>query len=152
VYSSSNMFMYYPSSCLLVEVEVEITLRLAVSMSWYRAPLWDLQPDIISYRNVAVWNLRSCIYWAPSLTRGRVCSVITQWSESLRTRNHALLSHLRLSQLDSTLHVCPYLTGNTLRLRYELNRLMLSICLWRWHITITITILDISHCPVFYLK
>jgi hypothetical protein len=41
----------------------------SVSMSWHRVPLWDLQPDIISCRNVAVWNLRSCIYWAPSLTR-----------------------------------------------------------------------------------
>jgi hypothetical protein len=69
----------------------------SVSMSWYRAPLWDfagyvaicvqlycrcftvlqwdLRPDIISCRNVAVWNLRSCIYWAPSLTRGRVCNL-----------------------------------------------------------------------------
>jgi hypothetical protein len=27
-----------------------------------------------------------------------ICSVIAQWSESLRTRNHILLSHLRLSQ------------------------------------------------------
>jgi hypothetical protein len=27
-----------------------------------------------------------------------VCNVITQWSESLRTRNHTLLSHLRLPQ------------------------------------------------------
>jgi hypothetical protein len=27
-----------------------------------------------------------------------ICSVITQWSESLRTRNHILLSHLRLPQ------------------------------------------------------
>jgi hypothetical protein len=44
----------------------------SVSMSWYRAPLWDLRPDITSCRNVAVWNLRSCIYWAPSLTRGRL--------------------------------------------------------------------------------
>jgi hypothetical protein len=38
-------------------VEVELTLRLtvsqAVSISLYRAPLWDLQPDI-SCRNVAV--------------------------------------------------------------------------------------------------
>jgi hypothetical protein len=44
-------------------------------MSWYRVPLWDLRPDIISCRNVAVWNLRFCIYWAPSLTRGRVCNL-----------------------------------------------------------------------------
>jgi hypothetical protein len=28
---------------------------------------------------------------------------------------------------------CPYLTGNTLRLRYEPNRLMLSIGLCRWY-------------------
>jgi hypothetical protein len=26
-------------------------------MSWHRAPLWDLRPDITSCRNVAVWNL-----------------------------------------------------------------------------------------------
>jgi hypothetical protein len=45
----------------------------SVRMSWYRAPLWDLRPDITSCRNVAVWNLRSCICGAPSLTRGRVC-------------------------------------------------------------------------------
>jgi hypothetical protein len=51
-------------------------------------------------------------------------------------------------KLNSTLQVCPYLTGNTLRLRYEPNRLMLSIGLWRWHITI----LNIMHSPVFYLK
>jgi hypothetical protein len=37
-----------------VQVEVEATLRLTVSMSWYRVPMWDLQPDIISCRNVVV--------------------------------------------------------------------------------------------------
>jgi hypothetical protein len=30
--------------------------------------------------------------------RSAICSVITQWTESLRTRNHILLSHLRLPQ------------------------------------------------------
>jgi hypothetical protein len=39
-----------------------------------------------------------------------------------------------------------------LRLRYEPNRLMLSISLWRWYINTTITILDIIHRPVSYLK
>jgi hypothetical protein len=53
---------------------------------------------------------------------------------------------------NSTLQVCPYLTGNTLRLRFEPNRLMLSIGFWWWYINITITILDIIHRPVFYLK
>jgi hypothetical protein len=55
-------------------------------------------------------------------------------------------------KLNSTLWVCPYLTGNTSRLRYEPNWLMLSIGLWRWYINITITILDIIQSPVFYLK
>jgi hypothetical protein len=47
----------------------------SANMSWYRVPLWDLWQDIISCRNVAVWNLLSCIYWAPSLTRGWVCNL-----------------------------------------------------------------------------
>jgi hypothetical protein len=55
-------------------------------------------------------------------------------------------------KLNSTLEVCPYLTGNALHLRYEPNSLVLSIGLWRWYINITITILDIIHRPVFYLK
>jgi hypothetical protein len=72
----------------------------SVSMSWYRAPLWDLRPDITSCRNTAVWNLRSCFCGAPSLTRGRsaIYNVITQWSESRKTRNHTLLSLLRHPQ------------------------------------------------------
>jgi hypothetical protein len=49
-------------------------------MSWYRAPLRDLRPDIISCRNVAVWNLRSCIYGAPSLTRGQVWNLLCNHS------------------------------------------------------------------------
>jgi hypothetical protein len=44
-------------------------------MSWYRAPLWALRPDITSCWNVAVWNLRSCFCGASSLTRGRVSTL-----------------------------------------------------------------------------
>jgi hypothetical protein len=47
----------------------------SVSISWYRVPLWNLRPDIISCRNVAVSNLRSCVCGAPSLTRGRVSNL-----------------------------------------------------------------------------
>jgi hypothetical protein len=61
---------------------------------------------------------------------------------------HCPVFYLKLS---STLQVCPYLTGNTLRLLYEPNRLMLSIGLWQWYINITITIVDIIHRPAFYL-
>jgi hypothetical protein len=47
---------------------------------------------------------------------------------------------------------CWYFKGNTLRLRYEPSRLMLSRGLWRRYIDITIAILDNIHRPVFYLK
>jgi hypothetical protein len=58
----------------------------SVSMSWYRELLWDLRPDIISCRNVTVWNLRSIIWGLPLWWEdgSAICSVITQWSESLR--------------------------------------------------------------------
>jgi hypothetical protein len=69
----------------------------SISMSWCRAPLWDLQPDITrtSCRNVALWNLRSCLWREDG---SAICSVITQWSGSRKIRNHTLLSHPRLLQ------------------------------------------------------
>jgi hypothetical protein len=73
---------------------------LSVSMSWYRAPLWDLRPDITSCRNVAVWICGLVSVGRPFWREdgSAICSVIIQWSESLRTWNHTLLSHLRLPQ------------------------------------------------------
>jgi hypothetical protein len=47
----------------------------SVSLSWYRAPLWGLRPDVTSCRKVAVWKFRSCFCGASTLTRGRVCSL-----------------------------------------------------------------------------
>jgi hypothetical protein len=72
----------------------------SISTSWYRAPLWDLRPDIISCRNVAARTLRSRFCGAPSWREdgSTICSLITQWSESRRIRNHTLLSHMRLLQ------------------------------------------------------
>jgi hypothetical protein len=87
-----------------VNVEVEVTLRLtdsqSVSMTWYRAPLWDLRPDIIP---VGMLLSESCglVSTRRPLWRedgSAAWSVLTQWSESFRTRNHTLLSHLRLPQ------------------------------------------------------
>jgi hypothetical protein len=77
-----------------------MTESQSVSMSWYRAPLWDLRQDIISCRNVAVWICGLVSMGRPLWQEDgtAICIVITQWSESLRTRNHTLLSHLRLSQ------------------------------------------------------
>jgi hypothetical protein len=46
----------------------------------------------------------------------------------------------------------PVPTGNTVRLRYEPVRLMLSIGLGRWYINTSITTIDIIHGPVFYIK
>jgi hypothetical protein len=54
----------------------------SVSMSWYRAHLW---PDITSCWNCAVWNLWSCFYGAPSLTRGRVWNL--QCNHSMVSRS-----------------------------------------------------------------
>jgi hypothetical protein len=57
-------------------------------------------------------------------------------------------------KLNSTLWGCPYFTGNTLRLHYVPNRLMLSIGLLRWYINITITILDmgdVHNCDSYIL-
>jgi hypothetical protein len=72
----------------------------SVSMSWYRTLLWDLRPDITSCRNVPIWNLQSCFVGRPLWREDRsaICSVITQWSESYRTRKYTLLSHLGLPQ------------------------------------------------------
>jgi hypothetical protein len=65
-------------------------------MSWYRAPLWDLRPDITSFLKFAVMFLCDAI--SDERKGSAICSAITQWSESRRTRNHSLLSHLRLFQ------------------------------------------------------
>jgi hypothetical protein len=51
-------------SCLFAEVEVTLVCQYVLVSS----PLWDSRPDINS-----VWTLLSCLYGAPSLTRGRVC-------------------------------------------------------------------------------
>jgi hypothetical protein len=42
------------------EVRLLYDWRSAISMTRYRAPLWDSWKDITSCRNVAVWNLGSC--------------------------------------------------------------------------------------------
>jgi hypothetical protein len=64
---------------------------------------------------------------------------------------HSLVFYLKLN---STAWVCPYLTGNTLRLHYEPNRLMLYIGLRQLYIIVTVILvtLDITCRPVFYLK
>jgi hypothetical protein len=89
---------------------------------------------------------------APSLMRGRVCNLqsnrwLVRSDPEVRVLFPALSDFLRSSGSGTW-----SITENALRLRYGPNRLMLSIGLWRWYINITVTILDIIHCSVFYLK
>jgi hypothetical protein len=60
-------------------------------MSYYRAPLWDLRPGITS----CLVSIGRPLWQEDG---SAICSVITRLSESRRTRNHTLLSHLRLPQ------------------------------------------------------
>jgi hypothetical protein len=53
-------------------------------------PVWMLLYEI--------WGLVSVRRPLWREDRSATCSVITKWSESLKTRNHTLLSHLRLPQ------------------------------------------------------
>jgi hypothetical protein len=71
-----------------------------VSMSWCRAHSGTC--DQISLPVGTLLSENCCIVSAGRPLRredgSADCSAITQWPESLRTRNHTLLSHLRLPQ------------------------------------------------------
>jgi hypothetical protein len=76
---------------------VEVTLRLTVSQSvclGIEHPCGTCDHILFPVGMLLSEICFSCIYGAPPA----ICSVITQWSESLKTRNHTLLSHLRLPQ------------------------------------------------------
>jgi hypothetical protein len=86
-----------------VEVELEVTLRLTVSQSvclGIEHPCGTCDQILLP-----VGMFLSEICGLVSVGRplwsedgSAICSVITQWSKSRRTRNHTLLSHLRLLQ------------------------------------------------------
>jgi hypothetical protein len=70
----------------------------SASLSWNKAPIWGVRPDI--YLSLTIMAL---FLWASFLTRGRVwllymllalASVVFLGSESLWTRNHILLSRI----------------------------------------------------------
>jgi hypothetical protein len=85
---------------LLGRIESYITTDgPSASLSWNEAPIWGLRPDFITVRQLLV-----CWDGELSLTRGRVCrlqlllvlaSAVILGSESLGTRDHILLSHIR---------------------------------------------------------
>jgi hypothetical protein len=94
---------YIQSQYSPFRVEVKVTLRLTVSQSVCLAI--DHPYATCDQILFPVGMLLSEICGLVSIGRplwqedgSAVCSVITQLSESLRTRNHTLLSHLRLPQ------------------------------------------------------
>jgi hypothetical protein len=111
--SSPNILLHVPTSHALnvhtryvkhmTEVKVEVTLWLTVSLSVCLGieypcgtcgqilfPVRMLLSEICGLVSVGqpLWREDGSV----------ICSVITQWSKSLRTRNHILLSYLRLPQ------------------------------------------------------
>jgi hypothetical protein len=86
--------------------EVEVTLRLTVSQSVSQSVCLGIEHpcgtcDQILFPVGMLSETCGLVSLEHSLSRengSAICSVITQWSESLRIRNHTLLSHLRLPQ------------------------------------------------------
>jgi hypothetical protein len=81
----------------------EVTLRLTVSQSvclGIEYPCGTCDQILLSVR-MLLSDICGLVSLGHSLWRedgSAICSVITQWSESHRTCNHTLLSHLRLPQ------------------------------------------------------
>jgi hypothetical protein len=86
-----------------IRSEVKVTLELTVSQSVclgieYPCGTCDqiLFPVGMLLSEICGLVSVGCPLWRED--GSAICSVITQWSESLRTRNYILLSHLRLPQ------------------------------------------------------
>jgi hypothetical protein len=85
--------------CYVYQIQSYIaTDGQSISKSWCRASTGAHDQIFIT-----LWQLRSCFYGAPSLTRGRVCllymllvlvSVVFLGSESLGTHDHILLTQI----------------------------------------------------------
>jgi hypothetical protein len=84
-------------------IEVEVTLRLTVSRSvclGIEHPCGTRDQIFLPVR-MLLSEVCGLVSVGRPLWRedgSAICSVITEWSESLRTRNHTLLSHLRFPQ------------------------------------------------------
>jgi hypothetical protein len=84
-------------------IEVEVVLRLTISQSvclGIEHPCWTCD-QILLPLGMLLFEICGLVCIGHPLWRedgSAICSVITQWSELRRTRNHTLLSHLRLPQ------------------------------------------------------
>jgi hypothetical protein len=85
------------------ELEMEFVLRPTVSrpVRLGIGPLFGAHGQILSFSSFSFDNYFVVLPRAPSLRRGRVCSLqCNRWLvRSLTTNNHTLLSYLRLSSL-----------------------------------------------------
>jgi hypothetical protein len=125
-----------------VEEEEEVTLRLTVSQSVYLGikhscrtcdqillPVRSLLSDSYSLFSVGrpLWRENGFA----------ICRAITQWSESRRTRNHTLLSHLRLPQprgLGSCIYILQKQVGPVIPLGTGLSTLCIYwVCHYKVH-------------------
>jgi hypothetical protein len=102
----------------IIEVEVEVTLRLTVSQSVclgieHHCGTSDQILLLVGTLLSEICGLVSVGRPVWREDRSAVCSIITQWSESRRTRNDTLLSHLRLSPTWRARfpYLCPPGTG-----------------------------------------
>jgi hypothetical protein len=86
----------------MTDRRVKVTLRLTVSQSVTLGAESHLGL-MTRYLAITIWQLRSCFYGDPSLTRGRVCllymllglpKAVFLVFESLGTRDHILLSQM----------------------------------------------------------
>jgi hypothetical protein len=83
------------TSSLFPEVSLRLTVSFAIEHPYDTCdqillPFGMLLSEICSFVSVGRHLWRE--------DESAICSVITKWSQSLRTRNHTLLSHLRLPQ------------------------------------------------------
>jgi hypothetical protein len=89
--------------CVRLTTEVEVALRLTASQSVCLGVghPFGAHDQILLPVGTLLSEICGLVSMGRPLWRedwSAICSVFTQWSESLRTRNHTLLSHLRLPQ------------------------------------------------------
>jgi hypothetical protein len=130
--------------------------------------LWNLWPDITSCQKAAVWKLRFCFCGAPLLTRGRVCSAITQWSEPRRTHNHTLLSLLPnlecqvpvfISPRNRVFQLYPLALGSLYVASYDsqgysggiLTRLHMGFNYVQEQMSVLLSLLPFSRCRIYHV-
>jgi hypothetical protein len=101
-----HMFLFHNYAAIL-KLKLKLILLPTVSPGVRRSS--GTCDQFFFLLEISFRQLRLCYFVAPSLTRGRVCTLLLQLllglaravtlgSKSRRTHDHILLSHLRLSQ------------------------------------------------------